>query len=460
MGLIITKQYFFVTLYTLCSHNISNKLSLLMKVTQDISKRANWNLLTLITFRFFFTYLIFNILQKISYYVPAILGADNIYFYINWLNQSCVWVAKNILNIDQELQVTSNGSGDTAVNYIFQLITITIAILTTTIWSLLDFRRKEYYQLFIYLRICVRYFLVLTMFLYGFAKVLTLQFSELSNFDLIKPYGDSSPMGLLWNFMEYSNTYTIFSGIVEIFAGILLLFRRTVVLGALLITAIMLNVFMMNISYDIPVKLYSLILFIMGGFILAPDIKRTMQFFVLNKIVQPKIINPYFSKQKLKTAAIIIKSLIICFLVFSSINFLTKRQQKRDWAASKSALYGIYEVEEFIKNRDTLLPLITDTIRWKRLVIDKRHSGIQTMDEKINLFKEKTDTISKTLSLISFKDSTDIQTFSYRLKNGLYLFESTYRGDTVKIKAKKKERKDFLLINRGFNWINERPFNK
>ncbi|MEW7290214.1 hypothetical protein [Aquimarina sp. 2304DJ70-9] len=431
-----------------------------MNVTQDISKKTNWNLLTLITFRFFFIYLIFNVLQKISYYIPAILGADDIYFFINKLNQLCFWVAKNILNIDQELQVTFNGSGDTTVNYIFQLITITITILATAIWSLLDFRRKEYNQLFISLRVLVRYFLVLTMFLYGFAKVLTLQFSELSNFDLIKTFGDSSPMGLLWGFMEYSNTYTRFSGIVEIFAGILLLFRKTVVLGALLLIAIMLNVFMMNISYDIPVKLYSIILFIMGIFILVPDIKRTMQFFVLNKTVQPKAIKPYFSKQKFKTAAVIIKSLVACFLLFSSINFFIKRQQKRDQKAPKPLLYGIYEVEEFIKNKDTLLPLTTDTIRWKRLIIDKQHSGVQTMDEKITHFKEETDTVSKTLSLISFKDSTNIQNLSYRLKDGLYVFESIYKSDTLKIEAKKKEREEFLLINRGFHWITERPFNK
>ncbi len=402
-------------------------------------------------------FFIFNITQKLSYYIPAILGAEDVFAYINYFNQLWAWIGNNILGIDQGLQVNFNGSGDTAVNYIFQLVTITAAILVTIIWSLLDFERKEYNQLFLYLRILVRYYLALTMFLYGFSKIFCIQFSELSNFDLIKTFGNQSPMGLLWNFMEYSNTYTKFSGSVEVLAGLLLLYRKTVVFGALILMGTILNVFMMNMSYDIPVKLYSIVLIAMAIFILAPDIKRIIAFFILNKTVPPKIITPYFSKQKPIITAYIVKGILICFLILSSINFFIKKEQK---STEKSTLYGIYEVEEFIKNKDTLAPLTTDPIRWKRLIIDKRYSGIQSMNENITHFKEETDTLSKTLSLISFKDSTDVQHFSYSLKDIFYIFESTYRGDTIKIKAKKKERDEYLLINRGFHWINDRPFNE
>ncbi|GAA4275648.1 hypothetical protein [Aquimarina mytili] len=428
-----------------------------MKVTQGISAEPNWNLTKRIAFRFFFVFFIFNIVQKLGYYIPAVLGAEDIAVYINSFNQVWAWIGQNVLNINRELHVNFNGSGDTTVNYIFQVIAITTAILVTALWSLLDVKRKEYNQLFLYLRILIRYYLALTMFLYGFSKVFCVQFSEVSNFDLIKTFGDQSPMGLLWNFMEYSNTYTRFSGIVEVLVGVLLLYRRTVVFGSLILIGIMLNVFMMNMSYDIPVKSYSIVLIVMGIFILAPDIKRILEFFVLNKVVQPKIIAPYFSKQKHITTGYIVKGLCICFLILSSINFFMKIKQER---SEKSVLYGIYEVEEFIKNNDTLAPLTTDSFRWKRLIIDKRNSGVQTMDERIVHFKEKTDTVSKTLTLTSYKDSTDIQSFSYIIKDSLYIFESIYKSDTLKIKAKKKERDEFLLINRGFHWINEYPFNR
>ncbi len=108
----------------------------------------------------------------------------------------------------------------------------------------------------------------------------------------------------------------------------------------------------------------------------------------------------------------------------------------------------------------TLPPLTTDTIRWKRLIIDKRYTNLQTMDEKFIRLKEKTDSISKTLNLTSYNDSTDIRSFSYHQKDSLYIFEGVYKGDTLRIKTKKKEREEFLLINRGFRWINEKPFNR
>lgn len=123
-------------------------------------------------------------------------------------------------------------------------------------------------------------------------------------------------------------------------------------------------------------------------------------------------------------------------------------------------MHGIFEIKEFIRNNDTLLPLTTDTLRWKRLIVDKRSTHIQTMDEKLIRFKEKTDTIAKTINLISFNDSTDIQTLQYIKKDSLYFFQGIYECDSLKIKTRKKERSEFLLINRGFHWINEKPFNR
>ncbi|WP_271769050.1 hypothetical protein [Aquimarina algiphila] len=432
-----------------------------MKSNQNISNTTSWNLPTLVTFRFFLVYLFLNIFPFPLYYIGSIIGQDDLFsFYTNWTQELSVWVGKNILGIKYEIIIGPNGSGDTTADYIFQFITLNIAIITSVIWSFLDFRRKNYSTLFMYLRVFVRYYIAATMFSYGFSKAFTLQFSELSLMDLVKTYGNSSPMGLMWNFMEYSDTYTRFSGYAEIIAGILLVFRKTTLFGALMTVAVMFNVFMMNMSYDIPVKLYSGLLTIMGLFLLAPDLKRIINFLLLNKPVQPKVFTPYFTKHKAKTATLIAKTLVICFFLYTNISESAEGQKKWGKEAPKSSLYGIYEVIEFIKNNDTLPPLTTDTIRWKRILVDKRYTGLQTMDEKFIYKKEKTDTISKTLELTAYRDSTDVQKLQYRIQDSLYFFEGIYYGDTLKIKTKKKKRNEFLLINRGFHWINEYPFNR
>ncbi|MBQ4802820.1 hypothetical protein J8L88_08170 [Aquimarina sp. MMG015] len=432
-----------------------------MPVTQDINTQDNWKLSTKIIFRFFFVYLFLNIFPFPFYYIGLIPGLGNIFsFYYDGFEQLCLWSGKNILNITYEISMQPSGSGDTTADYVFQFVYLYIAVIATIIWSIIDLKRSNYNKLLLYTRTLVRYYLIATMFSYGFSKAFTLQFSELRNIDLIKPFGNQSPMGLMWNFMEYSDTYTKFSGYAEIIAGILLIFRKTTLLGSFMIIGVMFNVFMMNMSYDIPVKLYSALLTIMGLFLLAPDIKNILNFFVLNKTVNQKDIPQYFSKKKLQIAAISIKIIVIGYLFYTNIEGSIEGEKQWGKKAPKPALFGIYEVKEFIKNDDTLPPLTTDTIRWKRLIVDKRYSNIQTMDEMFIRLKEKTDSTSQTLNLISYSDSTDIRSFSYTKKDSIYTFEGTYKCDNLKIIAKKKEREEFLLINRGFHWINENPFNR
>ena len=52
-------------------------------------------------------------------------------------------------------------------------------------------------------------------------------------------------------------SYEIFAGCAETLGGILLLTPRTTTLGALVCLADMIQVFMLNMTYDVPVKLFS-----------------------------------------------------------------------------------------------------------------------------------------------------------------------------------------------------------
>ncbi len=75
-------------------------------------------------------------------------------------------------------------------------------------------------------------------------------------------------MGLLWTFMGYSKTYNLFTGLVEFTAGALLFIPRLSTLGSLLSVGALANVLLLNLSYDVPVKLYSFNLLLMGLFLM------------------------------------------------------------------------------------------------------------------------------------------------------------------------------------------------
>ena len=112
------------------------------------------------------------------------------------------------------------------------------------------------------------------MISYGAVKVIKSQFPDPSLARLMQTYGDSSPMGLLWTFMGASKSYNIFTGGVECLGGFLLFIPRLTTLGALVSIGALANIFMLNMSYDVPVKLYSFHLLLMAVVLAAPDLRR------------------------------------------------------------------------------------------------------------------------------------------------------------------------------------------
>jgi len=64
---------------------------------------------------------------------------------------------------------------------------------------------------------------------------------------------------------------------VELIGGILLLTPRTSLLGALVCLAAVAEVFVLNMTYDVPVKLLSFHLMLMSIFLLLPELKRLLE---------------------------------------------------------------------------------------------------------------------------------------------------------------------------------------
>ena len=133
-----------------------------------------------------------------------------------------------------------------------------MALAATLVWSLADYKRAHYHRLYLGLRVLVRLALGTALIVYGAGKVIPSQFPPLALHRLVQPFGDASPMGLLWSFMGASTPYTIFSGVAEMLGGLLLFFPRTTTLGALVSIGVMSHVVALNFCYDVPVKLFSL----------------------------------------------------------------------------------------------------------------------------------------------------------------------------------------------------------
>src|SRR5260370_37302481 len=133
------------------------------------------------------------------------------------------------------------------------------------------------------------------MLLYGMVKVVPLQMPFPFLTKLVEPFGNFSPMGFLWSSVGASPGYEMFVGSAEMLGGILLFLPRTTTLGALICLADATEVFVLNMTYDVPVKLFSFHLILMSLVLLVPELPRIASFFFSNRAVSPSTHPQLFS---------------------------------------------------------------------------------------------------------------------------------------------------------------------
>ena len=97
--------------------------------------------------------------------------------------------------------------------------------------------------------------------------------------------------------------------------GILLIIPRTTTLGALVCLADMIQVFMLNMTYDVPVKLLSFHLILLSLFLLAPDVQRLANLFFLNRAAGPSTQPPLFATRRANRVALVAQIVFGVWLV-------------------------------------------------------------------------------------------------------------------------------------------------
>ena len=243
---------------------------------------GTWTRLELIAFRIAFVYLTLDTLPRLIYALPG-----------DWVRFPTMidgtiwrpivpWIARHILQLQRPIRVFQSGS-DSAYAYLQAFSQLLLAIGASAVWTALASDRTEHRKLHYWLRLLVRYEVAFTMLQYGADKVFAMQFPAPSLVDLISAVGSLKPGALLWSFMGISRPYQIFSGGIECLAGILLLWRRTTTLGALITIAAITNVLMLDLSYGVPLKIVTIHLLLGAVFLMAPDLPRLAGLLLLGR---------------------------------------------------------------------------------------------------------------------------------------------------------------------------------
>ena len=132
-------------------------------------------------------------------------------------------VGERLLGMDVDYAASGNGSGDTSEYWVIAATLLIASVVVAAVWTLIS--RGRQHRLFSErVRMITRWYLGYILLNYAFIKVIPLQFPMPNDFRLSQPLGEFSPMGIAWAFMGASKPYVIFSGAMELIAGLLLFF--------------------------------------------------------------------------------------------------------------------------------------------------------------------------------------------------------------------------------------------
>ncbi len=417
-----------------------------------------WSLALRFAFRFVFCFYLLWLFPSPLDLIPW-LGDKIVHGWSAIWQPQVRWFGAHLLGITATLEAAETGSGDTIFAWTEAAWLLVLSSILTLLWSILDRRRPHYRRLWGWMRIFLRFNLATAMFGYGFAKVIKTQFPDLGTDRLGEKLGDFSPMGLLWTFMGYSRPYTFFAGACEVLGGALLVFRRTTALGCLVIAGVMTNVFLLNLSYDVPVKLYSFELLATALVLLAPDLRRLANVLLLNKPAAPVDLRPPYTKRWMIGAGLALRLLAFGWIAWHP--FAEGREiYARAHPAQKSALGEGWAVDkmEFVGSTPAVPPPL-----WIRIAFHGEWLSARTDKDTWLSWKLEQDLAAKQWKLHPNPNSTGATelVFDWTQPDPDHLLlRGAIGGAPVQIRLVRADPGSFPLMARGFHWVNETPYNR
>ncbi|MBL9025023.1 MAG: hypothetical protein JNL21_22695, partial [Myxococcales bacterium] len=305
----------------------------------------------------------------------------------------------------------------------------------------------------------LRYFVGATMLTYAMVKIIPSQFPRNSPSQLLTTYAESSPMGLFWRFMGASPAYSIFGGVLELVGALLLFWRRTTALGAVVLLGVLANVVMINFCFDVPVKIFSTHLFVGCLVLLAPQLGAFARFFLMGQAAALAP-SPGFEVhgRRAHVARLIAKIGFVGGAL--TLNGYGAVMQYHKWGPGREPrpLEGMWAVDAVDHGPAAEPP--PELLRWQRVTIDPQ--GFVTFDtdgkrrgwsvdyaadqRRLRLYREK-----EGVSLETAPGSAPLDATTLELRGEI-------AGSPARVVLHKLGERDTVLLGRGFHWVNERPY--
>ena len=230
--------------------------------------------------------------------------------------------------------------------------------------------------------------------------------------------------------------------------------------------AVFANVMAMNLSYDIPVKLFSTHLVVMSMFLVIQEHQRIAAFFIHNKTAPVSTIYDItINKKWQRITRYVLKGLfVVLIIILPFYNSYERYQGMQNISDQKPIRSGVYDVADFVVNKDTIPAIIGDsTHRWSQLIFQPGTSGsmlsADTMFRRVYgraYFGYFVDTVKQQMTFRwAGPQSDSLFTLKYSIPDSSTItLRGPVKGDTLFIRLKRTN-KQYRLAEKQFHWLSE-----
>lgn len=211
--------------------------------------------------------------------------------------------------------------------------------------------------------------LAYVLFIYGWQKVFLLQMAQPDHSDLLTRFGQMNHMGLLWRTVGASPLFQFVGGALEVLPAFLLLHRRTALAGALLAVPVLSFVLLLNLSFNVFVKLGAANLLLLAVAILWPHLPNLWRA-VRNEPTRPLPAPPGLpGPRPLRALArVVVLGYVTCAPLLTTLDFVQK------WSPRPVPhdLAGVYRVTADSRPA----PDIANDCRWRTLALNAHRNSL------------------------------------------------------------------------------------
>ena len=261
-------------------------------------------------------------------------------------------------------------------SYVNLPLVLIVGIIISFILGKLDKQRDNYDLLYYWARVFARYRVAYGIIAWGYKKIFVMQMPFPSEGLLNTEFINFFAKRLYWESLGIVPSYEVFLGFAEFIPGVLLLFRKTVPLGAALTVIVLGNVAIANHAYDIGEQVPAFSLSLVGFFVLWYYLPSIWNLIVHERDSQFVAYYPTFSISWQKYLRLAIKHsfnfvFVFLFGIFEIYAYTHNDFYKIPNTPGLKDAKGFYEVTEFRLNNKIIPYSPLDSIRWHNATFEE-----------------------------------------------------------------------------------------